>query len=222
MKKFFLVYNIIFALLILIFDIIYMNVGGLFLKGFTSSLFVLLGLGNLIYAIKTKNDVKFPIIMTIALIFAMIGDIVLNIHFISGALIFAIGHIFYFISYIRFIPIKKTDLIVSWIIFLISASVIIFVPLFEFEGIMQYICLFYALIISLMLGKAISNLINEPKKIYLIIAIGSFLFFFSDLMLLFHVFSNVSKVFDDLCLITYYPAQAILASTIYLNIRLND
>ena len=42
------------------------------------------------------------------------------------------------------------------------------------------------------------------------------LFFFSDLMLLFDVFANMPKIFDYLCLITYYPAEFLLALTILL------
>ena len=61
---------------------------------------------------------------------------------------------------------------------------------------MEVVCVFYALIISFMLGKAVSNIIRERNILNLLIVIGSFLFFFSDLMLLFDVFANVSIIFD--------------------------
>ena len=79
---------------------------------------------------------------------------------------------------------------------------------------MQVVCCVYALIISLMVGKAIANFIKEKSKLNLIILIGSSLFFFSDFMLLFSVFSNLGLVFLALCLITYYPAEFILAYSI--------
>ena len=44
--------------------------------------------------------------------------------------------------------------------------------------------------------------------------IGSFLFFFSDLMLLFNEFAGAPFITDILCLYTYYPAQILLAYSI--------
>jgi hypothetical protein len=67
-----------------------------------------------------------------------------------------------------------------------------------------------------MLGKAISNFVFKEKNVVnLIIIAGSALFFLSDLMLLFDVFGNVGRWADRLCLIFYYPAEYLLAISIY-------
>ena len=81
---------------------------------------------------------------------------------------------------------------------------------------MQKIVLVYALVISLMLGKAISNYSRIPGKVTKRLLIGSCLFFFSDLMLLFAFFTDVGRIANIFCLNTYYPGQAILAGSVFL------
>ena len=158
----------------------------------------------------------FPAMMMVGLSLCWIADIVLNITFIPGALIFAIGHVFYFIAYSRLIKFEKNDLIPSVIIFVCAASLVLFVPIFDFGiPLMQYIILGYALIISLMVGKAISNMRRENTSLTKLIVFGSILFFFSDLMLLLCYFAGAPQITDSLCLFTYYPGQYLLAHSIY-------
>jgi uncharacterized membrane protein YhhN len=179
--------------------------------------FVLIGLTNLIYIFMLKENTqkKYAIVMLIGLVFAMAGDIVLNIFFVGGAALFAIGHVFYFVAYCFATRFKVRDLIVAAIIFVPSLLTILLVPIFDFGGtFMQIVCVVYALIISCMLGKAISDLITNKNIFSIIVAVGSLLFFFSDLMLLFDVFGDVGLWADILCLATYYPAQCFLAYSI--------
>jgi len=213
-KKLFYFLNLILILAIWVSNVCYAEFGGLWLKGLTSGFFVMLGAVNMIYALLKKSECKnFAIVMLVGFVFAMLGDIVLNIRnmFIYGALLFAVGHVFYFVAYCLLMKFKWTDLIAGVSIFVPSVLVITLVPIFDFGGIvMELVCVFYALIISLMLGKAISNFVRERSIMNLLVMIGSIFFFFSDLMLLFNVFGNLSAVFDVLCIATYYPAQAML------------
>jgi len=212
MKKLYHIINYALIAIVVILDIIYMNVGGLWLKGLTSFGFVCIGLVNLIYAIKEKQSLKFPIILFAGLILGMLGDILLNIHFITGAIIFALGHVAYFIAYCVLQKFSCKDLIAGGIIFVPSVLIITLMPIFDFGGIlMELVCVFYALIISLMLGKAVTNYVKTSSLINLLLVIGSGLFFFSDLMLLFDVFAEVPKIMGILCLVSYYPAQCIIA-----------
>lgn len=217
MKKINLLNFILFGA-IAILDIFYIIFGGLWLKAITSITFVLTGAINLIYAIKINTKQKrFSIILLVGLTFAMLGDIVLNIYFIGGAALFAVGHVFYFISYCQIRQFKAKDLIYGTIIFIPSCLLITLAPMFEFNGIlMEVVCVVYALIISLMVGKAVSNFVGEKTLLNIIVLIGSCLFFFSDLMLLINVFSSAGQVFDVLCLATYYPAEFLLAYSIYV------
>jgi hypothetical protein len=218
MKKVYGIINLVLICLVLVLDALYATVGGLWLKGLTSLGFVLIGAINLFMIIKCGAlERKFGIIILIGLVFAMLGDIVLNVFFEGGAVLFAIGHIFYMIAYCQLIPFKWTDLIASATIFIPSVLFITLAPMFDFGGLfMEMICIIYALIISIMVGKSITNLIKECNLVNLIITIGSVLFFFSDLMLLLNVFGGLPHIIDILCIATYYPAQCLLAGSLYL------
>ena len=216
MNKAFKFFNILLIAAILIGDILYITLDGLLLKSITSLLFVALGLINFVYMFKKENsNKKFNILMLIGLTFAMLGDILLEIEFIIGAALFAIAHIFYFAAYNALQKFKSKNLIYSLTIFIPALLIILFVPLFDFGGtLMQVVCIIYALIISIMVGKAISNLISYKSFLNIMLVVGSALFFFSDFMLLFNVFADVPKIFGILCLATYYPAEVMLAMSI--------
>ena len=219
MKKSAYILNSIFLLAIIILDIFYIVNGGIILKSITSACFFMLGVINLIFVLRMKTEkIKFSILLLVGLFFAMLGDILLEINFIVGAIFFAIGHIFYFISFCWLERFKWTDLIFGFVIFIPSVLVITLYPHFDFGGVvMEVLCVFYALVISLMVGKAVSTYIAKKSLSRLIIMIGTILFFFSDLMLLFNVFSSVSSAFGVLCLATYYPAEFLLAFSILLS-----
>lgn len=220
MKKLFITLNIVLIEALLVLTMIYSEFGGLELKGFSSAMFVLISVVNLVYAILTKaENIKFYIFMVAAFVIAMLGDIVLNLDFMMGAIIFAVGHIFYFVAYSVRLKLKVTDFIYSLAVFIPSALLILLVKSFDFGGIlMQMVCLVYALIISLMLGKSIANAVREFTLPNLMYAIGSLLFFLSDLMLLLCYFGNGGMLADVICLATYYPGQALLAFTLLYTI----
>lgn len=217
MKKTFNILNILLILAVCVGDILYMIDRTLLTKSLTSAGFVLLGIINLIYHCKNHlNHRNFAITMVVGLTFAMLGDIILEIEFIIGAALFAIGHIFYFIAYCFLLKFQWKDLIYGAVIFVPVTLFIILAPIFDFGGIlMEMVCIVYALIISCMVGKAISNFVREKSLLHLIILIGSALFMFSDFMLLLNVFADMPRVIGILCLATYYPAECLLAFSIY-------
>ncbi len=224
MKKITYSINLLFLLSIIILDIFYIIYGGLILKSITSFLFFALGIINLIFVIKLKTGkLKFSIFLLIGLFFAMLGDILLEINFIIGAIFFAIGHLLYFTAFCYLEKFKWKDLIYGMIIFIPSMLLILLYPNFNFDGIlMESLCLIYAFVISFMVGKSISIFIDKKSIDRLIILVGTILFFFSDLMLLFNVFSEVNNIFNILCLATYYPAEFLLAfSILFSNIIIN-
>ena len=91
MKKYFYLSNLILFILVSIGNVFYIQNGLLWQKTLTSIGFVLIGLINLIYAIKTKTlNIKYCLTMVIGLILAMLGDILLEVNFIVGALFFAV------------------------------------------------------------------------------------------------------------------------------------
>ncbi len=224
------IFNIIFAALVVAFDVVYALVGNAWVfKTITSALFVLGGAINLFFAYKVgfadPKYKRFSILMMIGLIFAMLGDILLIPPelFIVGAGLFAVGHIFFFVAYMQLARLNWRDLVIAAAIFLISLLVILLYD-FHFEGIMQIVVIVYALIISLMLGKSISNLWRKDvsRLAKWLIFVGSLMFFLSDLFLLFNVFGGLGIIFDMLCLAFYYPAEVLLASSIYYSSRMTE
>ena len=77
---------------------------------------------------------------------------------------------------------------------------------------MEALCLIYAVIISVMAGKAVMNFLRVKSRLSLILALGSVLFVISDIMILMHGFSSIEAPFDELCVSIYYPAQCLLAN----------
>ena len=106
--------------------------------------------------------------MLVGLFFAMLGDILLEIEFIVGALLFAVGHVFFFVSYLMLTKFKWTDLIYIAVAIVVSL-LIIFISRVNF-GDMQILVFAYAIIISGMLGKSIS-LIRKNLKVGLYVFI---------------------------------------------------
>lgn len=209
--------NLFFAVAIIAVDIAFIVLGQPYIYKTTASvLFVGLGLLNFVFAFfmgKERNKL-FKYFMLTALIFACLGDIVLIDYFMIGAILFAIGHIFFFVSYSMLYKLNLRDLLISISIFGIALILILVPKIFDFNGMLP-IVIVYAFIISFMLGKSISNLFT--KKYFdknLLIMLGSLLFFLSDLMLLFNVFGDVSRIFDIMCLTFYYPAEVLLAISI--------
>jgi len=215
MNKKILFFNSILSLLILTGDVFYILYDHLWIKAITSIGFVLIALINLVYLLKSnKKKPTFAIFMLIGLTFAMLGDILLEIEFIIGAILFAVGHVFYFVAYTKLIKFNWKDLLCGVCIFVSASILILTAPIFEFETtLLKILCIVYALIISIMVGKSISNYIKEKSSLNFILMIGSILFIFSDLMLLFNVFGSVPST-GILCLATYYPAEIILAYSI--------
>lgn len=207
--------NLVLFMLLIALDVAYIVADGIVLKSIASAVFVLVGIVNLVYAVRKKAPLKFPIAMMIGLVFAMLGDIILEIEFIIGAVLFAVGHIFFFVSYCFLVRFNYKDLIYGAIIFVPSLLFIVLAPIFEFDGaLMEIVCVVYALIICLMVGKAISNVVKNKNVTTIIILIGSIMFFLSDLMLLLNVFAGLPVV-GIICLVLYYPAEFLLAYSIY-------
>lgn len=172
-----------------------------------------LGVVNLCYAVRFgERNLKFYIAMSVGLILCLMGDILLGKDFVIGAATFASGHICYFLGYCFLQKLRRSDFVVGGVIFAAAGCFLLFCPLLAFsESYMRWVCLVHAFIISMMVGKAISNFSVEKSKLYMMLAVGSSLFFFSDLMLVFNWFMDTGRITGKLCMGTYFPAQWLLA-----------
>lgn len=216
--------NILMGILITLgglgYDTIFHN---LVMKTIASGLFVALGLINLrglkaasLHQNEKKRTVGFATVLVAGFGVCMVADIVLEIVFMYGALLFGIGHIFYFAAYCKVAPFQWKDLKWACISFPLAVGIIVFLPIFDFgDVIMELVCIVYALLISCMLSKAISNYLRLHDAVTLTFMVGSVMFFFSDFMLLFEQFSSAPNIVGSLCVNSYYPAQAVLGFGIY-------
>ena len=92
MKRIVLSLNVLLLVALLASTIAYMCLSGLRLKALTAGFFTLPGLINMLYALSHKEMRKgFPIAMGAGLAVCMLADVVLNIDFVIGAVIFSRG-----------------------------------------------------------------------------------------------------------------------------------
>ena len=187
------------------------------LKCICSAAFASLGIINLLFAIGAeKEKLEFYILMAVGLVFAMLGDVFINKSFAMGAGFFALGHVGFAIAYSFLQGFDPRDVIIVGIIFLATAAFLLFAPCVNFGSKkIKWICLSYSFIISIMLGKAMANLICQVNAVNALISAGSLLFFFSDLMLVLNWFVGVGRWAGNACMGTYYPALCILAFSMY-------
>ena len=222
-------FNVIAMLIMGILDMVYLIVGIPYVfKTLASVFFVSVGIVNLVFAFKFGfNDNKkkrFAILMIIGLVFAMAGDILLipASMFAVGAGLFAIGHIFFFVAYLHISKFKWSRDFIAFIAVLIPVlELILLYQGFKFDTLMFVVVIVYAIIISLMLSKSIGNMYdkNMSKFAKWLIFAGSLMFFLSDACLLFNVFAGWGRWIDILCLVFYYPAEIVLASSIFFASR---
>ncbi len=206
--------NIAMTLLVLGGNVFYQMMGMAYpIKLICSGGFMLMGIMNLLYAMKTKcKNLKLMVIMAIAMIFAFLGDFAINQEFVSGVIFFALGHVFFVVAFLLYRKITKPDIVISSIWGVISVALILLCPLFVFEpSFFRYISAVYAGIISLMVGKALGNAIAEKSFYTKVIGVGSLLFYFSDVSLVFAWFSVIEERWiSHLCMALYYPALVLM------------
>ena len=189
--------------------------GGLWLKGLTSSWFVLLGGVNL-WAARKKKPLCFFVLIEAGLFCGMLADILLGIVFYAGVAVFALGHILYLAAFCALEKFRPGDLKAMIPLAVISVFLVTGTPWITVEDpFLQKLLPVYALIIAAMLGKAVSNLICRPSLFRWLLAIGSVMFWFSDLMLAIDMFGQASRLTWILCSYSYWPAQNLLAHGLY-------
>lgn len=216
-KRIYQILNLILLILAMACLFYYDYRGGLWLKGVTSSWFVMLGMLNLIYAYHAGCRKKaFAWMIVIALLFALTADVMLGIHFLAGIVLFALGHVFFFIAYCVLEKFHVGDLIPILIIGAVSLFCVFGTPFIQIEEpVLIYLLGAYAVIISCMLGKSIGNLIKKRSRTRYLLMAGSALFWFSDLMLALNMFGDGGRLAGSLCMYTYWPGMYLIGHTLY-------
>lgn len=214
-QKNFQAINIILLLCALACLVCYDIFGGLWLKGLTSAWFVALGAVNLLYA--RKQNVKlsrFMILIELGLVCGMCADVLLGVQFILGILFFALGHVLYLLAFYSLEKFRRKDLLIILPIAAVSLFIVTGTPYIQIEDpLLKKLLLGYAVIIACMLGKAISNVNAAASRKLLLL--GSAMFWFSDVMLAIDMFGQASRLTWILCSYNYWPAQNILAFSLF-------
>ena len=133
-------------------------------------------------------------------------------------MLFALGHVFYVGGYFALEKFKVLDLIIGLGLGLLTGGFVLLCPYLSFAApVLKIACFAYALILSFMVGKTVSNFISKHNTINLLLMIGAILFLISDLCLLICWFwyVKVPRAFNYTCMAVYYPSNLIFAYTIY-------
>ena len=189
--------------------------GGLWLKGVTSSWFVILGGVNL-WAARKRQDFRFFLLVELGLLCGMCADVLLGLVFFAGVGVFALGHVLYLAAFCTLEKFRRQDLKFMIPVALFSLYFVMGTPWITVEDpFLRKVLPAYALIIAAMLGKALSNVALRPGRFRWLLAIGSIMFWFSDLILAIDMFGHSSRLTWILCSYSYWPAQNILAHALY-------
>ncbi len=216
MKRIFVLLSLLLSAALAVMCIVYHQNGGTLLKGVCSGLFTTVGAVNLVYCVLKKKKLLFPVLAFSGLLLCTVGDIVLLQNFILGAALFVCGHVLYVIAYCILRKPSAFDIPFVLIITAASVCVVTLVPVFNYGStVMEAVAVVYAVVISFMLGKAISNVTKLPSSTTVTAAVGSLLFFVSDIALAFNVFGGTPTWADPLCLVTYFPGQLLIAWSIF-------
>ena len=214
--------NIVITIAVFIGNYFYQSLGFNYtLKIMCSSGFAIMGLINMAYAAKRIPDKKVLTFMTLGLIFAFLGDVAINPNFILGVIFFASGHVFFVVSYMMYKKMEKLDLILSLGLGAFAVGFILLFPYIVFEEpALKYVVLFYAVIISVMVGKSAGNAMRDKSWYTVLIVLGSILFFVSDMMLLLAWFSTIEgRWTSNVCMAAYYPGLCLLAGSMVVYIK---
>lgn len=214
--------NILITVAVFIGNYFYQSLGFNYtLKIICSSGFALMGIINMLYAWKRIANKKVLSFMTLGLIFAFLGDVAINPNFVLGVIFFALGHVFFVAAYLIYKKLEKMDIFLCGALGLFAVGFILVFPYIVFDvAVLKYVVLAYAVIISAMVGKSVGNAVREKGIFTAMIAVGSVLFFISDMMLLLAWFSTIEgRWTSNVCMAAYYPALCLLAGSMVVYMK---
>ena len=216
-----LLINVMLAVAVCVLNYYYQKNGfNYLLKCRTSACFAAIGAVNLLWALWVRPPkLRIEVLVCLGLVFAMLGDRAINFNFIRGAALFAVGHVLLLAAGCTAGRWSRLDTLLSLPVIFGSVAFLLLYPyLFFSSPVIHGVCIVYAVIISLMLGKAVGNAVHWPTRFSVLFALGSLLFFFSDFMLLLHWFVGRWSWTDNACMATYYPAVTVIGLAMYARI----
>jgi len=166
------------------------------------------------FFVPDKYNLNYTLVIILGLIFSFGGDIALMFKskraFMIGLVLFLIAHVVYSIVFTVYSGFVKGDLISA--VALIFLAIIIYFYLHPGLEKMKVPVLFYILVISFMMNRAIST---SSGKFFsdtqaFLISVGAGLFYMSDLILAINKFRKPFK-YHRISLAFYYSGQLLIA-----------
>ena len=184
---------------------------------FTPSLTLLLVIMMLLSIITCGPD-KYRLMITLALLVALIADTQLMIEEIdlktNGAVFFAMGHVFYLIAFSDNATFEPWN--IALIAILVIINLIFFRILVNAIGRKSIPTIIYLLILCLVVYFAIARLNNQLSPSIVLAAVGALLFMISDFILVTNSFIKAIPHSTVFTWLFYAPAQyLIVLSTFY-------
>jgi uncharacterized membrane protein YhhN len=147
------------------------------------------------------------------LILCLFGDIILEIHFISGMGAFLLGHICYITAFCIIAPINFGSIVIFILLILLILK--LFYPSIPNMGDNKIAFLIYGSVILIMVSIAL--LLPFSVGIWGIVpAVGAFLFVLSDFLLARNLFIKSTPFSDAVSLYCYYAGLLTLSASVYL------
>ena len=204
----------------------------LYLKSASSVLFTILGVFCLYSLVSRKSGeiADYGLIggflLLLGLVFSLLGDVILGLPrltelrrdslpvLIGGASYFGLAHVIYCIALIFLFGINL------WVIPIIIPLSVFYVFGNKLFGKLDYKNLTvgliaYSLIEALSFALCFTSLLQEYSVQKLLLTVGFTLFYFSDMVLMHNYFGERKRIISILCHSTYYPAQILIALSIY-------
>lgn len=207
---------IITAALMLIFGFAYgclkdkMGSRSLAFKALATFMAVYLGMSG-----SLKSGQMSGALITLALAFCMAADVVLEINFIKGILIFGLAHLCYIAAFARLVHPK-------WYTFVCAAGIYGAILLFFREDIkklksLKAAAVPYMGLLSLMSASALTLAIAAPAVSTVMTAAGAVCFIVSDCIIALRtVRGKTSQVYGTAILLLYYGAVYLFGAAVYI------
>ncbi len=181
----------------------------MFLKPLTTILVIAL----LLFAPK-KHNARLGNMVTIALVFCLLGDILLlfESYFLFGLVAFLIAHILFSVAFIQYKGFYK-----NWISFLILFGIagVLFFWLKPGLGDLLLPVAIYVMIITFMAWQGVGLYLRERNNAHALMAVGVLCFMLSDTLLAIAKFKTPFYLSGPLILATYWMSISLIANATY-------
>jgi uncharacterized membrane protein YhhN len=178
----------------------------------TSTLLVILV--ALLSLLRPEAQPAYTLLIVLGLVLSLGGDVALMLRtsrmFLIGLVLFLLAHVVYALTFTAWNGFHAADRITGLI--LLALAAVTFVYLRPGLGKMQVPVLFYILVISFMVNRALSAFFGTaftPAQAWLI-SLGAILFWLSDLMLAVNRFRRPFRL-EATSLFLYYGGQLLIA-----------